>query len=375
VKQSSEWLRIEQAGDEIRVRPLGNWRIGVLERLQQALQGAIPAGNSRIIIDGSELGRLDTAGSMLLLRAVSPSLENLGDVRFENLEDRHLTILDLVRTRLADRKKLQRPETLGFFARVGRMTRFAGDEFLDMVNFIGQLSLSVLECLAKPKLLRMKEFIVQLRLVLVDAIPVTALVTFLIGVVVAYLYSMQAEKYGANIFIVDGIGFAMCRELSPIIAAIIAAGRSGSAFTAQIGTMKINEEVDALVTLGLSPIHVLVLPRIAALMIAMPLLVFIGDLMGILGGMLIADQFLSITPRTFLDRMQVVLYLRHVFVGWIKAPAFALFIAMIGCRHGLTVEDNARSVGLKTTSTVVRAIVSVIILNAIFAITFARLGI
>ena len=157
--------------------------------------------------------------------------------------------------------------------------------------------------------------------------------------------------------------------------AIIVAGRSGSAFTAHIGTMKLNEEIDAMQTIGLSPIRVLVLPRILALMVAMPLLTFIGDVVGIFGGMLISDLRLGISMTTFLNRLQVVVPVRSFMVGLIKAPVFAIFIAVIGCRLGLTVENNARSVGLSTTATVVRSIVAVILLNAAFAVLFVELGI
>ena len=209
----------------------------------------------------------------------------------------------------------------------------------------------------------------------IDAIPIVALVTFLIGIVISYLFGAQIEKYGGNIFIVDAAALAMCRELSPILVAIIVAGRSGSAFTAQIGTMKLNEEIDAMVTLGLSPMQVLVLPRVFALMLAMPLLVFVGDVVGICGSMLIADLRLGVTGVTFLERLQVVLPERAVYVGLGKAPVFAMFIAIIGCHLGMTVENNARSVGESTTATVVRSIVAVILLNAVFAIMFMEWGI
>jgi phospholipid/cholesterol/gamma-HCH transport system permease protein len=202
-----------------------------------------------------------------------------------------------------------------------------------------------------------------------------ALVTFLIGVVVAYLSAMQLQKYGANIFIVDGIGLTMARELSPVLVAIIVAGRSGSAFTAQIGAMKINEEIDALQALGLSPIHVLVLPRLIALILAMPLLTFVGDVIGIAGGALIANEMLGITPITFYERLQTVLPLKAYLVGLGKAPVFAAVIALIGCRMGFRVENTATSVGINTTSTVVQSIVSVILLDAAFAVIFQKLGI
>ena len=201
-----------------------------------------------------------------------------------------------------------------------------------------------------------------------------ALVTFLIGVVIAYLVADQIQKYGGNIFIVDGIALAIGRELSPLIVATVVAGRSGSAFTAQIGSMKLTQEIDAIEVMGLRIFDVVVLPRVIALVLAMPLLVLIGDIVGLFGGMLIADGLLDITPATFLERLHSSVKLKHFISGIIKAPVFALFIALIGCRMGLAAQGNARSVGLSTTSTVVQSIVAVILLDAFFAVIYMELG-
>jgi phospholipid/cholesterol/gamma-HCH transport system permease protein len=204
---------------------------------------------------------------------------------------------------------------------------------------------------------------------------VVALVTMLIGVTVAYLLGLQAEKYGANIFVIDGVGIGMTREFSPIIVATIIAGRSGAAFTAHLGAMRLTEEIDAIRTLGLSPMQVLVIPRVLALVMALPLLVFVGDVMGILGAMLVADPLLGLTPATVINRLQTSLDLTHFWVGFAKAPAFALFIAIIGCRMGMTVARDTRAVGMATTSTVVQGIVSVILLDAAFAIVLQSMGV
>jgi len=208
----------------------------------------------------------------------------------------------------------------------------------------------------------------------VNAIPVVALVTFLIGVVMAYMLGLQAEKYGANIFVVDGVALGMAREFSPLIVATIMAGRSGAAFTAQLGTMKLTEEIDAIRTLGLSPAQVLVVPRVLALVLVLPLLVFVGDIAGMAGAMLMANATLDIPPQAFIDRLQVALSPRHYVIGIAKAPVFALFIAVIGCRMGMSVSRDTRSIGINTTSTVVQGIVAVILLDAIFAVVFQELG-
>ncbi len=224
-------------------------------------------------------------------------------------------------------------------------------------------------------MLSAKKFSAQLEQFCIRAIPVPSLVTMLIGVVIAYLLGLQAEKYGANIFVVDGVAIGVTRELSPIIVAVIVAGRSGAAFTAQLGSMRLTEEIDAIRTLGLDPMQVVVVPRVLALVVALPLLVFIGDVMSIVGAMFVAGPMLDITPLTFIDRLREELQLKHVVVGLIKAPVFALFIAVIGCRMGLAVERDTRAVGVATTSTVVQSIVSVILLDAAFAVLFQQLDI
>jgi phospholipid/cholesterol/gamma-HCH transport system permease protein len=194
------------------------------------------------------------------------------------------------------------------------------------------------------------------------------LMTFLVGVVFAYLLGVQVQKFGANIFVVDGIALAVARELSPMLTAILIAGRSGAAFTAQLGAMKVTEEIDAISTLGLSPIQVLVLPRLIAIVIALPLLTFVGDVLGILGGAVVAATQLDVTYYTFFERLRVVLPLETVLFGMTKAPVFAAAIAFIACRNGFAVTRDARSVGAYTTTTVVQSLVAVILINAVFAV-------
>jgi phospholipid/cholesterol/gamma-HCH transport system permease protein len=190
----------------------------------------------------------------------------------------------------------------------------------------------------------------------------------LLGVVFAYLLGTQSQRYGANIFVVDGVAMAVLRELSPVIVAILVAGRTGAAITAELGTMKVTEEIDAIATLGLSPFHVLVLPRLLALLVAMPLLVFLGDVAGLAGGALIAVQQLDLSGAMYLDRLAQFVDLDMLTVGLNKAPVFALFIGLIACRMGLSVARDAQSVGRHTTSTVVQSLVAIIVLDAIFAV-------
>ena len=209
----------------------------------------------------------------------------------------------------------------------------------------------------------------------IKAFAIISITSFLIGLVVAYQSAYQLKLYGANIFIVDMLGLSILRELAPVITAIVIAGRSGSAFTAQIGAMKITEELDAMKTMGFDPYIFLVVPRILALMITMPILIFLSDIMGLFGGILVANIDLGITLDMFLSRFTEVIDIRHFYVGIIKGPFFAFLIASIGIYRGLMVKDDTQSIGFNTTKSVVESIFAVIVCDALFSIAFTNLGI
>lgn len=326
-------------------------------------------------IDAREVSELDSAAALLLLerlRAAGVDESTLAKAGFDAGEQR---IVEQVSGHL-DTVEAHRPaHREGVIEHIGRFSIAVWSLLVGHLNFLGLTLAALLQTLLSPSRLRVRELTAQLEQVCLNAIPVAGLVTALIGVVVAYLLGLQAEQYGANIFVVDGVGIGATREFAPIIVAVIVAGRSGAAFTAQLGSMRLNEETDAIRTLGLSPMDVLVLPRVIALMLAMPLLVFIGDVMALAGAAIIANAMLDITPPTFLARLQDTLDIKHVYVGLIKAPVFALFIAIIGCRMGMTVARDTRALGIATTSTVVQGIVAVILLDAFFAVLFQELGI
>jgi phospholipid/cholesterol/gamma-HCH transport system permease protein len=298
-----------------------------------------------------------------------------GSVRTRNLDPRHQRLLDVVRERMTPPTEQAVTTHPGLLERVGRATVRLGRLLATHTGFIGAIALELAAVVRRPSLFRPRETVSQFESVCLDAIPIVALVNFLIGVVIAYVLGVQAQRYGATLFVADGIALAVCREMSPILVSVLVAGRSGAAFTAQIGTMKVEEEIDAIATLGLSPIQVLVLPRLVALTLAMPLLVFVGDVAGIVGGLLAGTWQLDIAPGVFLARVHSALDMRHVVVGLVKAPVFAAFIALIACRMGLLVSRDARSVGANTTSTVVQCIVWVIVIDAAFAVLLQQLGI
>lgn len=369
------YCNCERDGQIVRIFVSGRARLSNLVELDEALRAILIQSGDSVVLDGTHLSEIDTSGALCLMRVLKDCNVNLAELRFDNFNKAHLDILHLVFNLPFTSCCVRSAARVSEIEKIGEAACRAVDIAKNILIFLGHTICELMSATRDFSKIRFKELFVQLELACIDALPIVSLVTFLIGIVITYLFATQAERYGANIFVVDAVALAMCRELSPIIVAIIVAGRSGSAYTAQIGTMKLNEEVDAMVSLGLSPMQVLVIPRLLALVVTLPLLIFVGDLVGMCGGMLVADAKLGITGVTFVERAQKVLTHSQVISGLFKGGLFAVFIAIIGCRMGLNVENNARSVGLSTTSTVVQSIVSVILLNAACAIVFIELGI
>ena len=362
----------EEHDGQVVLHLAGAWRLATLreqaEPLRQTLQPAAVQG-----IDGSALEHIDTAAALQLLEALAAAGVAPDSLPLQHFDPRHESVVEVVRKRYAETIVEVPRRPLTALGRFGKACVDMGELLAGHVEFFGRTLVELGSLALNPRRLRVHELFAQLGQVGVNAIPVVALVTFLIGVVMAYMLGLQAEKYGANIFVVDGVALGMAREFSPLIVATIMAGRSGAAFTAQLGTMKLTEEIDAIRTLGLEPAQVLVLPRVLALVITLPLLVFVGDIAGIAGAAMMANATLDISPHAFVSRLHVALAPRHYVIGIAKAPVFALFIAVIGCRMGMSVSRDTRSIGINTTSTVVQGIVAVILLDAIFAVIFQEL--
>ena len=374
IERSTSWWEWTESDSAVHVALKGKWQLSFATRISEALKRAALPQGSQVEVSGAGLTGIDTTGALLLSELVE-RISKTSAVTFRDFKPRHLNVLNLVQEARDGAAPVKKPRFLSLLQRIGKNVITNLNELREIIAFLGQMLVSLVAVILHPRRIRFKELFVQLELGCVDAIPVLSLVMLLIGIVLAFLFGDQIEQYGANIFIVDSVTFAMVRELAPLIVAVIVAGRSGSAYTAQIGSMKINEEIDAMRTLGLSPMEILVLPRVLALVIAMPLLVFIGDVVGICGGIIIAEVQLDIPLYTFLERLREIDPRKSFYVGLIKAPVFAIFVALIGCRKGLTVERNARSVGLNTTATVVQSIVAVILLDAFFAVLFMDYGI
>ena len=362
-------------GDSLVLRFEGAWTTPQLALTDKALRGIETRGLAKAELDISEIELIDTTGAWLVMRS-RMALEAAGaEVTISGSNPARDALLAKVRHEPAPAAPKRGNVLVAQVARLGEATIQAAGDARDLLGFLGHTVSVLARVLSRPAKLRFTAMVYHMQKTGLDALPIVGLLSFLIGVVMAYQGADQLQRFGAEIFTVNLVGIAVLRELGILLTAIIVAGRSGSAFTAQIGTMKVNEEVDALRTIGLDPMEVLVLPRILALVLVLPLLTFYADIMGLMGGALMAALALDITVVQFIERLRVAVTVDTFFVGLIKAPVFAFIIAMVGCFEGLQVTSSAESVGTRTTRSVVEAIFLVIVLDALFSIFFSYIGV
>jgi phospholipid/cholesterol/gamma-HCH transport system permease protein len=353
----------------------GAWTVDRIGQLERRLSGLDWPDGDRVAIDASGMTAMDTAGAWLLQRALH-ALESAGrEVALSGLRPEHEALLRMVRDLDLAGKPAEPEPGLGVLGRVGRRAWYSADQALGMLAFLGEAAIAVLRSAAHPSRIRWREVLRNVQTAGFDALALAGLLSFLMGIVIAYQVAAQLARYGANIFVADLVGLAMLRELSPLLTAIIVAGRSGSSYAAEIGTRKVTEEIDALRTVGIAPMDLLVLPKIAALVIALPLLSVYADVLGVLGGMIMAKAELGVSYADFLDRFPRALHLPDFLVGIGKAPVFAGIIAVVGCYQGFQVAGDAESVGQKTTESVVQSIFLVIVADALFSVAFSWLRI
>ena len=257
--------------------------------------------------------------------------------------------------------------------RIGSGTVGALEQAAALLGFVGESALAFASCVVQPRRLRWRPILYNIRSAGFDALPIVGLLSFLLGIVVAYQAADQLRRFGANIFVADLVGLSMLREFAPLMTAIIIAGRSGSAYAAQIGTMAVTEEIDALRTIGIAPLELLVLPKVIALAVALPLLTVFADVLGVFGGMVMAQAQLGVGFADFMERFSKAVSVTSYLVGIGKAPVFAVIIAVVGCFQGFRTKGGADSVGRQTTRSVVQAIFLVIVADAMFSIAFSML--
>lgn len=354
----------------------GEWTVSNIPRLEYKLKKLKPSGVQEIVIDGEKLTALDTAGALLLINLQHRIEKKNLSAKFINFSPEQYALFDLVNSKEKTLTHLPSiPPKDSFFILIGKETVAKIRQVKQYLSFIGQLATTLFHTITHMSALQWRLFLNAIDEMGYRAMPIIALLSFLIGVVLAYQLGFQLKNYGADAFIVNLIGQAVLREFGPLITAIIGAGRSSSAITAQIGTMKINEEIDALRTMGFAPFDILVLPRIIGALIAFPLLMVWADIFGVFGGMVMTKAIFNTDYGDFLHRFKSAIDLTTFLVGLSKAPVFALIIAAVGCFQGMNVSTNADSVGIQTTKSVVQAIFFIIIADAIFSVTYSKLNI
>ncbi|MDA3869594.1 MAG: ABC transporter permease [Gammaproteobacteria bacterium] len=357
----------------------GKWTLKYITNVVSGIKRIskrIPA-HSNVSWDISAVEEFDSAGIILLQHYVKEFEFRFKRVDIVGASSRQKKTLTLFQQEEKEPDLIAAKDNMlsALLQKAGEKTLSGFRDIIQFITFIGEITVTLLYSVLHPSSIRFKAIIKNIEEAGVKALPIVAVTAFLIGIVVSYQASVQLEKLGANIFIVEMIAISITRELAPLIIAIVVAGRSGASYTAQIGVMKITEEVNAMKTMSFDPIRFLVLPRIVALMIAMPLLIFFADIVGIAAGMMIADTQMNISYTDFIFRLQSVLDSRHVWIGIIKAPFFALLIATVGCFRGFQVSYNSESIGKYTTTSVVNAIFLVIACDAVFSIILTELGI
>jgi len=347
----------------------GHWTLRHLGRLPLQLPGQ-DCATGPVVLDGSELAALDSAGAWLLqgwLRRHGAT----ADLR--HWPPRCQALMQAVSGR-AEKVLAPAPKSSPLQA-IGRAAIAAWQQALAMLAFLGEVAVTASRAIAQPRRIRWRAMWRQVQIGGFDALPIIGLTSFLLGVVVAYQGADQLRHYGANIFVVDLVGYAMLREFAPLISAIIIAGRSGSAYSAQIGTMVVTEEIDAMRTIAIDPIEVLVLPKLMALALVLPLLTVFADVCGVFGGMVMARSQLDIGYHEFLERFGREMQGATLLVGVGKSLVFAIVIAVIGCFQGFRTRGSADSVGQQTTRSVVQSIFLVIVADGAFSVAFNVLGV
>ena len=352
-------------GDGDRLALAGILDIRTLAAAQQSLKQHKPRA-----LDVSNLESLDSPGALLLCGLRADGVELTG-VRAE-----HKALLDLICG--LDLKPLPKvpkvPRWREVIIGLGKGADDAWHDTLDIITFVGRAASGTLHALLRPRGLKLASISRQIAETGIDALPIIGLMAVMISVVIAYQGVAQLRPYGAEDLTINLVAVSVLREMGVLITAIMVAGRSGSAFTAEIGVMKARDEIDALKVMGMDPMPLLVVPRLIGLVITLPLLTFFADVMGLFGGALTTQWLLHVSPTQYLDRVHHAVDAKDLFVGLVKAPVFAFFIAIIGCMHGLRVRGSAESVGHETTRAVVKSIFLVIVLDALFSVFFEEVG-
>lgn len=365
-------------GSALELRPIGSWTVGNAAVLEQLYAGIAPqlARAQSVTVNMSGVRELDTLGAWLIER-ISRHFAGGGQrARLVGAADDYIDLIEELRqvNRRDQPATTKRNSIADRLEMLGRAALAAVLDLSAFLQMLGTVCLAALAVLRRPRSFRLTSLVYQIYRVGWQALPIVILITFLIGAIIAQQGIFHFRKFGAEAYVVDMVGILVLRELGVLIVAIMVAGRSGSAYTAELGSMKMREEIDALSTMGLDPVDILILPRVVALVVALPLLAFIGAVAALYGGGLVAWFYGGMSPATFMARLHEAISVKHFEVGIIKAPFMALVIGIVACSEGLRVKGSAESLGKQTTTSVVKSIFLVIVLDGLFAVFFASIG-
>lgn len=365
-------------GAGVSLRAAGEWTVHYAPDLERLIDrtGRLDNGHTGIVIDVSRISKLDTFGAWLIERLRRSLTQGDMAPQIAGLSANYASLVEEVkRVKAAAPEPKQSFFVIRAIESVGRSVAEVGDTLLSLLNMTGSVLYALWRVILHPTSFRLTSTVHHLEQVCWRAVPIVVLITFLIGCIIAQQGIFQFRKFGADVFVVDMLGVLVLREIGVLLVAIMVAGRSGSAYTAELGSMRMREEVDALRTMGFDPTEVLILPRIIALVIAMPILAFLGAMAALYGGGLTAWLYGGVQPDAFLSRLREAISINHFTVGLVKAPFMALIIGIIACVEGAAVQGSAESLGRHTTASVVKSIFFVIVVDGIFAIFFASIGI
>jgi phospholipid/cholesterol/gamma-HCH transport system permease protein len=375
---SEPLLTATPAGEFLELRARGSWTASNVTFLESLAAAAAPAIDhaKTIKLDLADLSELDTLGAWLLEKLTRRAVSAGHRAEVTGVTENYLGLIEEVRqvNRHNHRPPPARNPVVVKLDEIGRSASNASEDIAVFLQMLGSLFVAILGVMRRPRSLRITSAVYQFYRVGWQAIPIVVLITFLIGAIIAQQGFFHFRRFGAESYTVDMVGILVLRELGVLIVAIMVAGRSGSAYTAELGSMKMREEIDALSTMGLDPIAVLILPRVVALICALPVLAFIGAMAALYGGGLVAQLYGDMSPAIYIARLHDAISVTHFKVGIIKAPFMALVIGIVACSEGLRVKGSAESLGRQTTTSVVKSIFLVIVLDGLFAVFFASIG-
>jgi len=375
MKDTKGWLQVSRNEGITQILAGGNWTIPHVPQLDKLVASLELNHSDTIEIDFSQIKRMDTAGACVTRQLLSLMDSSTQDNFLSNKRvDSILTTLERYKTS-PPAARLKTNFVFRKIESIGKATVDAIDLAACFMGFIGKITSLLVVILFRPACFRLGQTTTQIELSGLNAIPIVILISFLIGIVVAYQGALQLGKLGADVYTVDLLAVTLLRELGILLTAIVIAGRSGSTFAAEIGSMKINQELDAMKSIGMDPMEILVIPRVVGLIIALPILTLLADVFGIIGGGVMIWVSLDMSPTLFVYKLANAVSPWTFWVGMIKAPLFALLIAVIGCYEGMQVSGSAESLGNHTTRAVVESIFLIIVFDALFSIFFGLIGI